>query len=83
MANIPNTMAIITTHLKRVFIGGQKPLIVPPALNESETARLARGMGQGIHYILKVKQYMVLQLSYIAKQAGLKQHTTHTKINKI
>lgn len=41
-------------HLERVFVRRQETFIVPPALDESEPARLPRGMGERVDDILSI-----------------------------
>ena len=42
------------THLQRMLLRSQEPLVVPPPLDESESARLPGGVGEGVDYILEI-----------------------------
>ena len=50
------TARFFLAHLEGVFLRREEPLVVPPALDEREAARLAGGVRQRVHHILQIKR---------------------------
>ena len=58
----------LNTNLQRMFLRSEEPFVVSPSLDESEPARLPRGVSQGIHNILQYGE----RLGYL----GCDEHVT-------
>jgi hypothetical protein len=56
-----------SAYLERVFIGCQKPLIVPPTLNEGEPPCLTSGMRQGVYDVLRVNAISGPEFAVVSK----------------